>query len=76
MSVRLMISQEALALLHFLQADAACKGGESFSATKFAGTSRDARDELMRAGYLRRTKFGYRLTRDDEPMPGCKGAQA
>ena len=41
---------------------------ESFSATKFAGTSRDARDELMRAGYLRRTKFGYRLTRADEPM--------
>ena len=68
MSVRLMVSKEALALLYFLQADADCKGGESFSAMKFSGTSRDARDELMRAGYLRRTKFGYRLTRADEPM--------
>ena len=76
MSVRLMVSKEALALLYFLQADADCRGGESFSATKFAGTSRDARDELMRAGYLRRTKFGYRLTRNDVPLSKARRAAA
>lgn len=74
MSVRLIISMEALALLQRLQVDPECARVEWFPATKFAGVSLCLRDELMHAGYLRRTQRGYRLTKADEPMRAGRAA--